>query len=172
MAFVHQPRWLRPIIEPLASTPTKSNPMPLRKLDPTCRLRGWQYFASEVDKMRVQLRHRGIEPILAGSRWNIPGELGFYCEGHPTVYCFGLAFGDRYSQYDLWHPNPIAEPEQFLGRTFIYEGGIAPIMKKAFDRFERTKVIRYEEDGQTISMWYVTICHGFKGFPEIDGNRY
>ena len=49
------------------------------------------------------------EPVLAGMRWHIPGELAFYGRGRPEAYSLGLALEDRHSQYDLWRPNPTAD---------------------------------------------------------------
>ena len=67
--------------------------------------------------------------MLAGCSWNIPGELGLYCEGQPQAYCVGWAVGERHSQYDLWH-NPFDDAEDFKGRTFIIVGGLTPTLAK------------------------------------------
>ena len=172
MVFVHKPGWLRPIIEPLAGAPSKSNPFPLRKLDPTCRLRGWRFLAQEVNAIRQELRSQGVDPVLAATRWNIPGTVGVYIPDHPTAYCIGRAMGDRHSQYGLWHPNPVDDPEAFIGRTFIIVGGMNNDGVQAFDEIERIRKIVYREEGQPIAAFHVCICRGFRGFSKISNDRH
>ena len=118
--LIHQPGLLLPVLARIAGTPTGDNPMPLRRLDATCRLRGFRAgLAADIDQVRGRLRAEGIEPVLAGANWNLPGEISFYCQGHPAVYSFGGGIGERHSQYDLWRPDPVAEPGPFKGQTFI-----------------------------------------------------
>ncbi|HEX3315349.1 MAG TPA: glycosyltransferase family 39 protein, partial [Gemmataceae bacterium] len=84
-ALVHEPIWFQPMLEILAGPATEMRPAPLRRVDPTCRLRGWRYLAGEVDRIRAEIyAQEGIEPVLAATTWNIPGEIGFYGAGHPT----------------------------------------------------------------------------------------
>jgi hypothetical protein len=97
----------------------------------------------------------------------LPGELGFYCTGQPTVYSLGLALGDRHSQYDLWRPNPIADPEYFAGRTFILIGEYNSLLYQAFDRVDCSRTVTYCVKGQPVASWRVTLCHGFRGFPPV-----
>src|SRR5262249_24975089 len=129
--------------------------------DPTCRLRGWKFLAAEIDRLRQQLRDEGTEPLLAGTSWTLPGEIGFYCEGNPTVYSRGPLLGDRHSQYDLWHPNPVTDADQFSGRTFIVVGGDPALLEKCFSRIETPRMASYQERGQLIARWTITICRDF-----------
>jgi hypothetical protein len=163
--FVHRSETLWPLLTYFAGPPTDNQPAPVRSLDPTCRLRGWQTLAAEVDRLREQLRNEGVEPLLAGSGWSVPGELGFYCAGHPVVYSLGLALGDRHSQYDLWHPNPAEDFAAFGGRTFIVVGNTAPSLYQAFAQVDPSRRVIHVERGQTIAIWGVTVCRGFRGFP-------
>jgi 4-amino-4-deoxy-L-arabinose transferase-like glycosyltransferase len=135
----------------------------LRKLDPTCRLRGWRELAVEVERTRKELRAEGIEPVLATTYWNLPGEIGFYLPDHPEVYCIGRAGGSRWSQYDLWRPNPIADAEQFKGKTFILVGYLTPTMLAAFDHMSQT-MVEHRVHGFLVASWPVTVARGFKGF--------
>jgi hypothetical protein len=103
-----------------------------------------------------------------GSSWTLPGELGFYCEGHPAVYSLGLAVGDRWSQYDLWRPNPILDPEAFRGRTFILvssTGGyeLSSELFDEFDKVEDERDVEYRERHHIVACWRVRVYHGFKG---------
>jgi hypothetical protein len=164
--FVHRTDITWPVLVRLAGSPSEQQPLPLRRLDPTCRLRGWrETLAAEVDRCRARLHAEGVEPILAASNWSLPGELGFYCAGHPTVYSLGLRMGDRHSQYELWHPNPLDEPEAFRGRTFVLVGNFSSELRQAFTTLEEMRFVTHQEQGQPIAIWGVTVCRGFRGFP-------
>ena len=52
-----------------------ANRTPLRRFDPTCRLRGWRTLAAEVDRMREALRAGGEDPVLACGSWSLPRKL-------------------------------------------------------------------------------------------------
>jgi hypothetical protein len=161
-AMVHRSDWFRPALLAVSGPATAENPLPLRRFDPTSRLRGWRTLAAEVDRLRAALRAEGVEPVLAATSWALPGELGMYCEGHPTVHNVGPVQGDRESQYDLWQPNPIDDSAVFRGRTFIIIGGIAPPLAKGFRQLEPTQIVRHEEDGQLVAVWGVTVCRDFQ----------
>jgi hypothetical protein len=166
--FVHNTVRLQPIFAWLSGPPTEQDRFPLRSFDPTCRLRGWKTLAAEVDRQREELAARErIEPVLAGSSWTIPGELGVYCKGHPRAYSFGLILRERHSQYDLWH-NPVYQGEDFVGRTFLLVGGLNEELCAAFEDVGPSREVIHYENGQPISFWNVTVCKGFKGFaPEV-----
>jgi hypothetical protein len=140
----------------------------MRRFDPTCRLRGWHYLASELDRILSELRAEGIEPVLAASSWTLPGEMGFYCADHPAVYSLGLALGDRWSQYDLWQPNPLWNPKEFKGCSILFVGDPSAELTNAFDKLESPRIIEYQEHGQPIARWTVVLCRGYRGFPDID----
>jgi hypothetical protein len=168
-AALHRSDWLQPLLARFAGPPTVQRPLPLRRFDPTCRLRGKQFLAAAVDRLRGTLRVEGIEPLVAGSSWTIPGELGFYCQGHPIVYSFGPALGDRHSQYDLWHPNPVDDPDIFIGRTFILVGATHDVLRQAFDKVDPPRSITYYERGQPLARWTITVGRSFRGFPRPRG---
>lgn len=167
-AALHQIAWVQPVLVRIAGPATAEQPMPLRRLDPTARLRGWQTLAREVDLMRGELRTRGIEPVLAGSVWTLPGEIGFYCEGHPTVYSLGLALGDRHSQYDLWRPNPVADADRFVGKTFIVVGVSDQVLRSAFEHVEPAREVTHSDQGELVNRWRVTIARGFRGWKHVN----
>jgi hypothetical protein len=164
--FMHYSVLLRPLLARVSGPPTADHPLPLRRFDPTCRLRGWRHLAGEVDRVCARLRAEGVEPVLAASGWTFPGELAFYCSGHPTVYSLGLALGDRHSQYDLWRPNPVADPEAFRGRALVIVGEVNAVIRGAFEKVEDAQVIIYQENGQPIARWTITVCRGYRGFPQ------
>jgi hypothetical protein len=165
---VHFPSLPRPLLLSIVGTPTAQHPLPLRRIDPTVRLRGYRTLAAAVDQLRAEVRQTGEEPILAATFWNVPGLLAVYGEGHPTVYTFGTAMYDRRSQLDFWRPNPLWDPEQFRGRTFVIVGDFTPQLIDAFDRLSLPQQIRYAEAGQPIAYWYACVGYGYRGFGPID----
>jgi hypothetical protein len=168
----HVPGWVRPVLAGVTGPPTTDDPAPIRKLDPTCRLRGWRTLAAELDLLRERVRREtGQEPVLAGMVWTTPGELAFYCRGHPEAYSFGLALADRHSQYDVWRPNPVADAQAFRGRSFLYVGDEIPGMADVFDRVEPPVRVVHEEDGVPLAVWTVWVGHGFRGFPRARSGR-
>jgi hypothetical protein len=165
IVMMHRSDWVRPVLSWLAGPPTPAEQYPLRKFDPTCRLRGWRTLAAEVDRLRAELRARGEEPVLAATNWSLPGELGLYCEGQPTVYSIGMVQDDRHSQYDLW-PGPANDPDSFRGQTFLIVGAVREPLRNCFEQVEETRLVRHLEGEDAIALWGVTVCHGFKGsFP-------
>ena len=113
MLVLHAPIPVQPVLLSIAGPASDAEPMPIRRIDPTSRLRGWRYLAAGVDRARADLQARGIEPVLAAERWTQAGELGFYCAGQPKIHCLGLFLGDRATQYDLWRPNPVVDAPGF-----------------------------------------------------------
>ena len=166
-ALVHQPIHMQPVLLSLAGPASEKHPLPIRRVDPTSRLRGWRHLAKEVDQLRADLKGRGIEPVLAAERWTQAGELGFYCDGHPAFHCLGLPLGDRDTQYDLWRPNPAADADRFNGRTFLLVGMDLDRLRHAFESFESARTIQYEENGCPIAEWSIVVAHGFRGWGEL-----
>jgi 4-amino-4-deoxy-L-arabinose transferase-like glycosyltransferase len=161
---VYRSDWTYPLLARLEGPPTPERPLPVRRFDPTCRLRGYRALGGEVDRVRAELRAAGVDAVLAGASWSLPGELGFYCAGQPVAYSVGPPLGDRRSQYDLWRPNPVNDPEAFRGRTFIVVGVSGVVLREAFDQVEPSRVFTYREAGQPVAMWPITVCRGFRGF--------
>jgi hypothetical protein len=161
---IHHSEWIQPALARLSGPATVERPLPCRRFDPTCRLRGWRTLAAEVDRIRGVLRTEGVESVVSASGWTIPGELAFYCQGHPTVYSLGRALGDRHSQYDLWHPNPIADPGQFQGRTFIFVGEVSSRVRDGFAVVDPPEVVTQMQSGQPIAQWTLTVCRDFRGW--------
>ena len=68
---------IQSILLRVAGPATQQQPMPIRRVDPTCRLRGWRFLAGEVDRVRANVKIGGIEPVLATERWTQASELAF-----------------------------------------------------------------------------------------------
>jgi hypothetical protein len=165
---------VRPALVKLAGPPSAENAIPLRSVDPTCRLRGWRHLGQQVDAVREELRARGEEPVVSASRWTMASELAFYCNGHPAVYSVGAALWDRQSQFDLWRPNPVLDADAFRGRTFIFVdvGRLPPQVAESFDHVEPTRKVIYAECGIPVSIWDLTVCRGFRGFSSLPRPHY
>ncbi|HUR55285.1 MAG TPA: glycosyltransferase family 39 protein, partial [Gemmataceae bacterium] len=72
----HFPGVVRPVFVLLAGSEIDANRPAIRRVDPTCRLRGWQTLAKEVDAIRDRVRaETGTDPAIAGMVWTTPGEL-------------------------------------------------------------------------------------------------
>ncbi|MFQ3651517.1 MAG: glycosyltransferase family 39 protein [Gemmataceae bacterium] len=162
---------LHPMMELFVGQPTKTNPTPVRKLDPTCRLRGWRDLAAAVDEICEQLRRRGEDPVLVGTSWTLPGQLGVYCREHPQAYCIGSLQGERLSQYDLWL-NPMDHPESFRDRTFVLIGSIYYHTLQAFEEVEPAQLIRLQVQGRPLAEFPVWVARGFRGFPPRPKNKH
>jgi hypothetical protein len=173
VVLVHFSTWVHPVLEPFAGPATVDQPVPLRRLDPTLRLRGWRDLASQVDQLRHALREQGGEPVLAALGWSVPGLLAFYCEDHPAVYTLGSALGDRRSQYDFWRPNPLGDPEEFVGRTFLIVSAAPAKLAEAFESVETHRIASRMENGQPVAEWLIFVCRGYKGMsPPKDNQRF
>ena len=158
---MHEPVLAQPLLLRLAGPVSADNPAPLRRIDPTCRLRGWPDVAAQLDKLRQG--HADV-PLVCDS-WNLPGEFGFYCAGHPQPYSLGPVFGERHSQYELWHPNPITDPQAFAGATFLVIGASIDRLRAGFSSVESVGVLTHVENGQILAAWPVTLGRGYRGFP-------
>jgi hypothetical protein len=163
-AFMHQSDWLQPLLIRVSPT-NSSNGLPLRRYDPTCRLKGWRTLAQAVDRVRSRLQRERVNPVIASSSWTLPGELSFYCTGHPDVFSLGSALGERRSQYDLWRPNPLADAPTFAGRTFIIVGEPSTIISQAFASVEPGITVTHYQGNEPVARWCVTVCRGFAAFP-------
>jgi hypothetical protein len=164
---LHDPTPLRPVLLSLAGPAVEHRHLPVRRLDPTCRLHGWKEVARAADAVCEDLRKNHCEPILAGANWTLPGELAFYCDKHPTVYSLGPGAGDRRSQYECWHPNPADDADVFRGRTFVLVSvGPPPDVVAAFDHIEQPQAVVHRVNGVAVAEFSVTVCRGFRGFPD------
>jgi 4-amino-4-deoxy-L-arabinose transferase-like glycosyltransferase len=163
---IHRTDWLYPLH---AASGTSAS---VRKWDPTCRLKGWQTLAEAVAQLRERCRQDGNDPVLAGSNWALPGILAVYQADHPEVYSLGVVQGGRFSQYEFWRPNPVADPEPYLSRSFLYVGEISPEIKTAFERLEPSQIVEHHQAGQRVASWTITLCHGFRGFATIKAGGY
>jgi hypothetical protein len=169
--LMHFSHLMHPVVEYFTGPASDVNPLPVRRFDPTCRLRGWYNLGKEIDRLRAEVRaETGEDPVLACCCWAWPGEVGFYCEGHPQAYTLGEKLTDRHSQYDFWY-GPVRQPERFRGKTFIVVNlmnGDRPLLQPAFapGGIGQPRLIWYRENGRPLAVWSLTVCRDYRGFPE------
>jgi 4-amino-4-deoxy-L-arabinose transferase-like glycosyltransferase len=165
--FAHNTRLVTAVLAPFAPAPTPENPMPVRMFDPAARLKGWRQLGGELDAIRANVRAEdGADPVLAGLRWDVPGLLSIYTDGHPQGYSLGLVLRyDRHSQYDLWHPNPADDAQAFRGRTFVVvaPGDARAALAPAFESVGAPQDVVYRENGRPLAVWSVIVCRGYRG---------
>jgi hypothetical protein len=165
--LAHDSRLVTALVAPFLPAEMTDNRTPARKFDPTARLKGWRHLGAELDRIRAALRETGDEdPELAGLYWDVPGLLGVYSTGHPQAYTLGVPLGvDRHSQYDFWHPNPVADAQAFRGRTFLVVGPGDPsrALAPAFESVGAPQEVVYRENGKALAVWYVCVCRGYRG---------
>lgn len=126
VVLMHHTEWALPVFKWLARREPPWNLTPVAKFDPTARLRGWSELGRAVGEVQAAERAAGRDPFIVTDDYQTASEIAFYAPGQPTVYCLQAALGDRQSQYDLWRPNPLCDPDVFVGRPCIYVGARKP----------------------------------------------
>jgi len=173
---VHYSEFLMPVFAWLARNQPPWNLTPVAKFDPTARLRGWSQLGAAVGEILRGEQAAGRDPFIATDDYQSASEIAFYCPGQPTVYCFQAALGDRQSQYDIW-PNPIRQPEGFLGRPCIYVGSLKPeltgqggLPHAALRQIRLAATVEHRVGGHLVQVWPVYVCGEFAGLPaELTG---
>ena len=143
---------------------------PIAKYDPTARLRGWSQLGAAVGECLVAERKEGRDPFILTDDYQVASEIAFYCPGKPEVYSAESVLGGRLSQYDLW-PNPISDPESFLGRPCLYVGALHSTLTEApSDRpaplvgVQALRTVEYRVDDHLMRIWTVFRADRFQGF--------
>jgi len=173
IVLMHHSEWFQGTLLRLSGPPTAQHPLPLRRFDPSCRLRGWQTLALNwTGCATIFVLEETIPcwPPLAGT---CPAKWPFTAAATGGLFA-GLALGcDRHSQYDLWHPNPLSDSEFFRGRTFILVGGVPASLREAeaFEQIEPSHEVTHRQRGQVVAQWTVTICRGFRGFHNFRSSK-
>jgi 4-amino-4-deoxy-L-arabinose transferase-like glycosyltransferase len=123
--LMHRTELLYPLFNRVLPPPSAFNLTPAARLDPTARLRGWSQLGAAVGKHLAAERAAGREPFIITDDYQVSSQVAFYCPGQPVTYCLQAVLGARQSQYDIW-PNPIRDPDRFVGRPCLYIGARKP----------------------------------------------
>ncbi len=79
--------------------------LPLGKIDPTSRIKGWQELGQQVGET-LQQQPRPEQTIVISPLRNYPAEVAFYSPGNPITYKWPGNPPRISSQYELW-PGPV-----------------------------------------------------------------
>jgi 4-amino-4-deoxy-L-arabinose transferase-like glycosyltransferase len=171
---IHHTEWFFPIFARWIPPSTKGLPAPLRRIDPTCRMRGHKQLAEEVAKRVAALKAEGLSPFVLTPTYALTSTLAFYLPGQPQTYCLSWNYGmtaQPVNQHDLWHPNPRHEQAAFLGRpaVIIDDSNMPPnfanqmMEKGVFGHMDSNERIFVRERGVIIGTWDISVCRDYKG---------
>ncbi|MGO9468633.1 MAG: glycosyltransferase family 39 protein [Isosphaeraceae bacterium] len=171
---LHHTEWFFPMFARWVPASTKGLPAPLRRIDPTCRMRGHKKLAEEVAKRMAAVQAEGGSPFVVTPTYALTSTLSFYLPGQPETYCLSWNYGmtaQPVNQHDLWHPNPRHEQAAFRGRAAIIvdDSNMPPnfanqmIEKGVFDHLVSIERIFVREQGVVVGTWDIAICREYKG---------
>jgi hypothetical protein len=171
---IHHTEWFFPMFARWVPASTKGLPAPLRRIDPTCRMRGHKKLAEEVAKRMAALQAEGASPFVVTPTYALTSTLSFYLPGQPDTYCLSWNYGmtaQPVNQHDLWHPNPRHDQAAFRGRAAIVvdDSNMPPnfanqmIEKGVFDQLVSIDRIFVREQGVVVGTWDIAICRDYKG---------
>jgi len=170
--LAHYTEALLPVFVWLARHAPPWEETPVAKYDPASRLRGWRLLGPAIGRHLTALQVQGRDPFIVTDDYQVASEIAFYCPGHPAVYCLQAVLGDRASQYDIW-PNPIRDPERFVGRPCIYVGARKPELfggrdfsHAALRDARLVETVEYRLRGHLIRVWPVYVCQEYAGLPQ------
>lgn len=164
---------LIPLFAWFAPPPSAFDLTPVARLDPASRLRGWATLGQAVGRAVAAERDAGHDPFIVADDYQLASQIAFYTPGEPSVYCLQAVLGDRQSQYDLW-PNPIRNPDRFIGRPCIYVGARKPELfgtaggqyhPPALRNPRLVENVEYRLSGHTIQLWTIYAVESFDGLP-------
>lgn len=183
VVVLHRTEWIIPLLGRVAGPPSALNLTPVAKLDPTARLRGWSALGAAVGRHLTAEQAAGNKPFIVTDDYQVASQVAFYCPGQPRTYCLQAVLGDRPSQYDIWRPNPVADPAVF-GGPCIYVGSERPELFRALDDdtppvlrgVRSAETVRHEVRGHVMQVWRIFVCEEFTGLPPAlaarAGGRY
>lgn len=174
VVLMHHTEWALPVFKWLARREPPWNLTPVAKFDPTARLRGWSELGRAVGAVQAAERAAGRDPFIVTDDYQTASEIAFYAPGQPTVYCLQAALGDRQSQYDLWRPNPLRDPDVFVGRPCIYVGARKPQLfggeasgHEALPKARLARTVEHAAEGwgtrAVVQVWSIYVCETFAG---------
>ena len=127
-------------------------------------------WGAAVGRVRDAMKAAGEKPFIVTDDYQVASAVAFYTPGEPDVYCLQAVLGDRQSQYDLW-PNPIRNPQDFVGRPCIYVGSRKPELfgegdfPPAFSTPELRETVECKAGGLALQLWTIYTSREFLGVP-------
>ena len=147
------------------SRPILGREMPVRQLDFTAKLRGWEelgaFVSDEVEKL-------GPNAFIVCEDYQAASQMGFYTRGQPRTYYLGSYLHDdpkRHTQFDVWPDRSLdpAENPALLGKNAVYVGWFKPDLWDAFESVEELPLLDIERQGVKIRTFRVCRAYNFKG---------
>jgi hypothetical protein len=171
---IHHTEWFYPVVARWTPAPTKRWPAPMRRFDPTCRMRGHGALAQAVEARLAALKAQGKTPFIMTATYALTSTLSFYLPGHPEAYCLSWSYGmtpHPVSQHDLWHPNPRHDSDFFRGRSALVvdDANMPPnfagylVGKGVFGCWEYLERVVVRDGGVVVGAWDLSLCHDYKG---------
>jgi hypothetical protein len=174
--------WFHPWLARVAPAATVHRPVPLRTLDPTCRLRGHPELGPVVEARLAALRDEGLDPFVMTPTYTLAASVSFVTKGHPDVYCLSWSPGlvaRALNQHDLWRPNPRHDINVFSGRPVVIvedaqstmsyaQGAVEFGVVRGAEAAERVMVRRR---GVVVAAWDITVCREYVGPRDRDAMR-
>ena len=147
------------------SRPLLGREMPVRQLDFTAKLRGWEELGAFVSS---ELEHLGPGAFIVCEDYQATAELAFYAKGQPKTYYLGSYLREdpkRHTQYDVWPDRSLdpAENPSLVGKNAVFVGWFKPDLWDAFEWIEELPPLDIERQGVKIRKFRVVLCHNFKG---------
>jgi hypothetical protein len=182
MSAVQHTEWFYAPLARFFPAPTASKPAPMRRYDPTSRMRGYRELASGLAERLVTLRATGTDPFVLTPIYSLASTLTFHLPGQPEVYCLAWSPGwvaEAVNQHDLWHPNPRHDLGAFRGRSaLVVEDANSPpsyalglVKHGVFESVGQTSRVVVRRHGVIVGVWDVTLCHGYRGPQNVEENR-
>ncbi len=172
VALLHTSASLMPLFAWLARNEPPWSLTPVAKYDPSARLRGWSQLGAAAGRALAAERAAGHKPFILTDDYQVASQIAVYCPGEPTTYCLQAALGDRQSQYDLWRPNPLRDPNAFRGQPCLYVGALKPELTGqvasghvALRGARLAETVEHRVRGHAVAVWAVYVCDEFAGLP-------
>jgi hypothetical protein len=174
--------WFYPLIAGRLPAPTLERPMPLRKWDPTCRMRGFRELAPRVDAVVAALRAGGQDPFVLAPTYTLAATLSFYMKGQPEVYCLAWSPGlmeQAVNQHDLWYPNPRHDVDAFRGRPVVLVEDAGEMWRYSWqiaklgvvERVDPAANVVVDRRGAVVATWAISLCHDYHGPQHVEEYR-
>jgi hypothetical protein len=171
---IHHTEWFYPLAARWLPPSIHRWPAPLRRFEPTARMRGHKVLAQAVAAKLAALESQGSSSFVLTPTYALAATLSFYLPGQPETYCLSWNFGmtsQPVNQHDLWHPNPRHDPEAFRRKVAIVveDANMPPnfakqmVEKGVFGRMNVIDRVFVTDRGVIVGAWDVTLCYDYHG---------
>lgn len=179
LGLLQHTEWFYPLVAAHVPAPSATYPAPVRRLDPTCRMRGYRELADAVAARLGELRAAGEDPFVLAPTYTLAATLSFYLPGETEAYCLSWSPGlaaTALNQHDLWHPNPRHDLDAFRHRTALVveepgrSAGYARTLRDlgVCGRADDPARLNVERGGLVVGSWELTVCRDYRGPQDVE----